>query len=349
MAKKKTSNLKLIVLSVLALIAIFGAIFGYHFYTYIYAPNVKLNKDTVVLTIRSESNYQNVLNQLQEEHIIKNAESFDWVAQRKNYPNKVKAGKYHIQNGWSNVQLVDLLRSGAQTPIQVTFNNIKRLEQLAQIISKQIEPDSTALMNAFLNVDLLDKYGFTKQTVGAIFIPNTYEMYWNISAEQFVTRMQNEFDHFWDKSNKEKAAHIKLTPVEVTTLASIVEAETKKRDEMPKVAGLYLNRLFMGMKLQSDPTVVFALNKPNVHRVYLDDLKIDSPYNTYKHVGLPPGPIGFPSKQALNAVLNYHKSKYIYMCAKPDYSGYHNFASNYNQHLRNRKKYTAFLRAEGIR
>lgn len=161
--------------------------------------------------------------------------------------------------------------------------------------------------------------------------------------------MQQEFHHFWSVDNKKKAKELGLTPVKVSTLASIVEAETKKSDEMPKVAGLYLNRLTIGMRLQSDPTVVFALNKPGIHRVYYADLKIESPYNTYIHTGLPPGPIGFPSTTALNAVLNQYKSSYIYMCAKPDYSGYHNFANSYSKHQKNAAVYRAFLKKEGIR
>ena len=245
--------------------------------------------------------------------------------------------------------MVDLLRSGDQDAVKVTFHNISRLSQLAALVSKQIEADSAQLMAAFYNPEFLKETGLKKNTVQAIFIPNTYELYWNTSGDQFVTRMLQESRHFWNVSNKEKAKKLKLSRVEVSTLASIVEAETKKSDEMPKVAGLYLNRLTIGMRLQSDPTVVFALNKPGIHRVYYADLKIESPYNTYIHTGLPPGPIGFPSTTALNAVLNQFESNYIYMCAKPDYSGYHNFANSYAKHQKNARIYRAFLKREGIR
>lgn len=347
--KKKSSSLKLIILSILGIGLIGGSMFGYHFYSYIKLANVKMDKDQAEFYIHSDWEYPRVAEELKTQGIINNKESFEWVAQQKNYPNKVKPGRYIIQNKISNTELIDQLRSGKQTPIKVTFHNISRLTQLAALVSKQIESDSTELITAFLDPDFMKENGLKKETVQAIFIPNTYELYWNTSGTQFVKRMQQEFHHFWSVDNKKKAKELGLTPVKVSTLASIVEAETKKSDEMPKVAGLYLNRLTIGMRLQSDPTVVFALNKPGIHRVYYADLKIESPYNTYIHTGLPPGPIGFPSTTALNAVLNQYKSSYIYMCAKPDYSGYHNFANSYSKHQKNAAVYRAFLKKEGIR
>lgn len=347
--KKKSSNIKVLLLAVLGVFLLSGAIFGYHFYSYIKLANVKMNQDEAVFFISSSWGYARVAEELKTQGIISNPESFDWVAQKKNYPNKIKPGKYIIKNGWSNEELVDILRSGKQSPIKLTFHNISHISQLAAKVADQIEADSTALMNAFFDAKWLTKNGFTKQTVPAIFIPNTYEMYWNTSATQFVSRMQKEFEHFWSVENKKLAKNMGLNPFEISTLASIVEAETKKKDEMPKVAGLYVNRLTIGMRLQSDPTVVFALNKPGIQRVYYEDLKIKSPYNTYIHSGLPPGPIGFPSTTALKAVLNCYKSNYLYMCAKPDYSGYHNFASSYSKHTRNAQIYRAFLKKEGIR
>lgn len=347
--KKKKNSVLRIVLGVILSGIVLGLIFGYHYYSYIFKSNVKLEEDQVVVYIHSDWTYDDVLSELQEKSILRNVESFEWVAERKSYPDLVKPGKYTIQDGLNNNELVNLLRSGNQTPVKITFHNISRLSQLAGIVSKQIEADSMELMDAFLNPDWMQRKGLKKETVQAIFIPNTYEVYWSLSGEEFTQRMYQEFQHFWTADNKAVAKEMGLTPVEVTTLASIVEAETKKKDEMPKVAGLYLNRLTIGMRLQSDPTVVFAKNKPNVHRVYYDDLKIESPYNTYIHTGLPPGPIGFPSKAALNAVLKHDKNNYIYMCAKPDYSGYHNFAATYKEHQRNAKKYRNFLRREGIR
>ncbi len=347
--RKKYSNLKWILLSVLFVLLVAGALFGYHFYSYIYGRNVKLETETTDFYIQTGWDFEKVTEALQEKNIIKNEQSFIWVATRKNYTNKVRSGKYTIRNHWSNSELIDLLRAGKQTPVKVTFHNISRLTQLAGLVSEQIEADSTKLISAFLDENWMRDHKLNSQTMQAIFIPNTYEVYWNITAEQFVKRMYQEYQHFWSVANQNKAEAVGLTPLQVSTLASIVEAETKKRDEMPKVAGLYINRLAIGMRLQSDPTVVFALNRPGIHRVYFDDLKIQSPYNTYIHSGLPPGPIGFPGTSALNAVLNPFKSNYIYMCAKPDYSGYHNFASSYSAHQRNAATYRAFLRKEGIR
>ncbi|MFT5878785.1 MAG: UPF0755 protein [Dokdonia sp.] len=349
MAKKK-SNIKLILGSILSMALIVGLLFGYHFYRYIYASNVKMETDQKIFVIESDWTYEKVARSLLENRIISNAESFDWVAKKKRYTTHVKSGRFQIQNGWSNTELINHIRlAGNSSPVKVTFHTISRLSQLAAIVGNQIEADSAELMEAFLDSDWMSRYGVTKQTAQAIFIPNTYELYWNTSGRQFTKRMTQEFDHFWTVERKEKAKTLNLSPIEVSILASIVEAETKKNDEMPKVAGLYLNRLKIGMRLQSDPTVVFALNKPGIHRVYFADLKIESPYNTYIYKGLPPGPIGFPSTKALNAVLDSFESKYIYMCAKPDYSGYHNFANSYNQHLRYAAKYRAFLKRQGIR
>jgi UPF0755 protein len=351
MAKKKSksSSIKLILISILGLGVLSSLLFGYHYYSYIRLGNVDLPKESTVFFIPTGSDFTQVSNELKKQNIIHNQESFNWVAEKKNYPNKIKSGKYTIQNGWSNEELINHLRSGNQTPVKITFHNISRLTQLASIVSKQIEADSTELIQAFLSSQWMKENGLNKKTVQSIFIPNTYELYWNTDGSQFVHRMHQEYLHFWSIDKKKKAKDLGLTPVEISTLASIVEAETKKSDEMPKVAGLYLNRLTIGMRLQSDPTVVFAINKPNVHRVYYADLKINSPYNTYIHTGLPPGPIGFPSTKALNAVLDRDQNSYIYMCAKPDYSGYHNFAKSFSQHQKNATKYRAFLKREGIR
>lgn len=348
--KKRSSNIKLIALSVLGMTTLVVAIFGYHFYSYIYMRNVKMDVDNIEFHIRSNWNFEDVSNSLKEKGIIKNQESFEYVAGLKGYDTNVKPGKFLIQNKWSNSELINHIRlSGNQIPVKVTFHNISHLPQLASVVAKEIEADSTEIIHAILDKAWMETHGFTKETIQAIFIPNTYEIYWSTTGVQFVSRMYKEYQHFWNVENQKKAEAIGLTPVEISTLASIVEAETKKGDEMPKVAGLYLNRITIGMRLQSDPTVVFAKNKPGVHRVYYEDLKIESPYNTYIHTGLPPGPIGFPSTKALNAVLNYTKSNFLYMCAKPDYSGYHNFASTYNKHQQYAAKYRAFLRKEGIR
>lgn len=352
MAKKskRKSSLKSILLISGLLIAIAGALFGYHYISYIKLRNVDIETDSVIFVIPTGSDFEFVSNSLIEQGIIKNQESFEWLAGVKGYDENVKPGRFKIQNKWSNSDLINHIRlAGNSVPVRVTFHNIKHLSQLAGLISKQIEADSTQLMEAFINPEWLKDKGLSIETAQAIFIPNTYELYWNTSATQFTHRMYQEFERFWTIERKELAKQIDLTPIEVCTLASIVEAETKKVDEMPTVAGLYLNRLKIGMRLQSDPTAIFGSSRKNIQRVLNADIEKDTPYNTYKHAGLPPGPIGFPSTKALSAVINYKKSNYLYMCAKPDYSGYHNFAKSYSQHKKYAAEYHRFLRREGIR
>lgn len=325
-------------------------LFAYRFFNYTYTKNVVMDTEHRVLLISSGIDFNTLSDDLSSQGFIQNQASFEWVAGFKNYKNNIKPGRFTIQNGWNNNQLINHIRLTSNSiPVHVTFNNISRITQLASVISTQIEADSSELMLAFLDTLWMKENGVNPQTLSSIFIPNTYEFYWNSSGKQFATRMGNEFKQYWNKVRRAKADSIGLTPIEVSTLASIIESETKQIDELPKVAGLYLNRLKRGMRLQSDPTVVFALNDPQTQRVYLADLKIESPYNTYIHRGLPPGPIRFPSIHALDAVLNSFPSKYVYMCAKPDYSGRHNFAISYRQHQRNAAIYHSFLRRKGIR
>lgn len=342
--------MKKILLALCTLLIMLGGFKAYDYYKIIKVSNVDLgSKKDVYFYIPSGSNFDSVSNKLVSEKIILDVESFKWVADKKKYTKNIKPGKYLLRNGMNNNDLVNLLRSGKQIPVKVTFNQISTVKQLSGIVGQQIEADSTEIINLLSDHQFISKYGFNHNTITALFIPNTYEFYWNTSGEEFVQRMAKEFKKFWTAERLKKAKKIGLSQSEVATLAAIVEAETKKRDEMPKVAGLYLNRLKKGIKLQADPTVKFATGDPTKKRIYKKDLKIESPYNTYLHKGLPPGPIACPSITALKAVLNYTPHKYIYMCAKPDYSGYHNFASNYAQHLVNRAKYIRFLRKEGIR
>lgn len=338
-------------LAAILLLVVVGMGLAYYIYTSVQSPNVQLpnNKETVDLYIYPGESYNAVKRVLINEGWLKDTLTFEWVAKKKNYHNLVKPGRYLIRNGMSNNDLINMLRAGEQTPVNVTFNNISTLQQLAGNIAHQIEPDSVALLKAITNEMRIRDYGFNLQTAGAMYIPDTYEFYWTTDADKFVEKMHRAYLQFWNDDRKAKVKKLNLTPIEVVTLASIVEAETKHADEMPIVAGLYVNRLRKGMRLQSDPTVKFALNEPDRKRIYKADLNIESPYNTYIYTGLPPGPIGFPSKTAIDAVLNYKTHKHLYMCAQPNYSGYHNFANSYNQHLANRNKYTRFLRKEGIR
>jgi UPF0755 protein len=226
-----------------------------------------------------------------------------------------------------------------QTPLNVTFNNVRTKEDLAGKVSKYLVADSLSILNLFSNESLIQKYGFTTETFRTMFIPDTYEFYWTTSAEEFAERMKSEYDKFWNAERRKKAEEINLTPAEITTLASIVQAETAKKEEQNRIAGLYMNRLKNGQLLQADPTVKYAVGDFSLKRILNVHLHIDSPYNTYKNAGLPPGPINFPETTAIDAVLNFERHNYLYMCAKEDFSGYHNFAVTLDEHNRNAAKY----------
>lgn len=323
-----------------------GAV-GYNYYQKIYGSSIESETD-VVLYIPSNWDYTQLLEALEDSTWIKDVQDFDWVANRKNYPSLLKSGKYLIKSGWSNAQFVDLLRSGEQQPIKVTFNNQRTLAQLAGKLSKKLEPDSVAFLKHFSNPELISHYGFSEATFPALFVPNTYEFYWNTSPEKFVERMATEFKQFWNDDRKAKATKLGLTQSEVVTLASIVEEETKMNDEKPRVAGVYLNRLRKNMPLQADPTLIFGIGDFSIRRVLNVHKKIDSPYNTYMYKGLPPGPIRIPEISSVDAVLNPQYHNYLYFCAKEDFSGYHNFAVNYRDHLNNARRYQQALNSRKI-
>jgi UPF0755 protein len=233
--------------------------------------------------------------------------------------------------------------------VGVTFNNLRTREDLAGKISRYLQTDSLSIINLFYNEALIQRFGFTPQTFKAMFIPNTYEFYWTTNALGFAERMKSEYDRFWNKQRLEKAHFAGLNQVEVIILASIVQAETAKTDELSRVAGLYINRLKRGQLLQADPTVKYALGNFGLKRILNVHLEVESPYNTYKYAGLPPGPINFPEISTIDAVLNYEHHDYLYMCAKEDFSGYHNFAKTLNQHNLNALKYQKALNENGIR
>lgn len=262
--------------------------------------------------------------------------------------SKIKSGKYQINSEESNIDLIRRFRNGEQTPVKITFNNIRTKEQLAARVSSQLMFDSIAILHLLNNNDFLSQYHFNSQTVISLFLPDTYELFWNTSAENFMKRMHREYKAFWSNSNMEKAKKMGLTPIEVATLASIVEEESNSSIEKPIIAGLYYNRLKRNMLLQSDPTVKYAVGDFGITRVLFKHLQIDSPYNTYKYAGLPPGPIRIPSKQGINAVLNMKKHNYLYMCAKETLNGEHNFAATYLQHQRNAVRYQQALNQRKI-
>ena len=344
MAKKnKNKILKLILLTILILLLIGGYKF-YDYYKIIYKPNVELNTPDKYFYIYSNYNYNDVKKSLIKNHIIIDENSFDWVAGKKHYKQNIKPGRYLIKNNISNNKLINLLRSGEQKPVKVTFNNVRTLEQLAGKVSKYLECDSSQIIDLLKNPETINKYGFNKYTMISMFIPNTYEFYWNTSATDFLKRMAKEYKKFWTDERKQKATKINFSQSQVSTLASIVEQETRKNDEKPIVAGVYINRIHKGIPLQADPTVIYAAGDFTIKRVLKKHLKIKSPYNTYINKGLPPGPICIPSISSINAVLNYKKHNYIYFCAKEDFSGYHNFARTLAEHNANARKYQQKLR-----
>lgn len=309
-------------------------------YLYISKPIIKTadGKD-VSLYIPSTADYQYVKNELESLNVLESKKAFDWLAKKMHYDETVHPGRYILTNGMSNRQLINMLRMGYQTPVKVVFNNIRTLEQLAGRISDQIEADSASIINEIKKSDDID---------ATTFIPNTYEFYWNTDADDFVEKMVAEHKRFWNATRLQKAQDLNLTPRQVSILASIIDKETTKTSEMPRIAGVYLNRLSKCWPLQADPTLVFALGDYNIRRVLDVHKNIDSPYNTYKYAGLPPGPICIPSIAAIDAVLNAEKHKYFYFCAKDDLSGYHVFAKNIEEHNKNADKYRRALNKNKI-
>lgn len=343
--------LKKTIISILLIGAVVGGYMAYNMYQKVYQPNVTLeNTSDKYFYIYSNYQFSDVVHDLYEKGYIVNRESFEWVAEQKaNFKNNVKPGRYLLKDGMSNNELVNLLRSGEQEPVKVTFNNVRTKAQLAGKLTKNLECDSAEVYDLLDDKEFVSKYGFNRITILTLFLPNSYEFYWNTSAEELIQRMAEEYKKFWTEDRKAKAKKLNLTQSEVAILASIVQAEQSVHsDERAKVAGLYINRLRQGMLLQSDPTIIYGIGDFSIRRVLNKHKTHNSPYNTYMHRGLPPGPINLPSIKSLDAVLNYEQHDYIYMCAKEDFSGYHNFAKTYNQHLVYARKYQAELNKRKI-
>lgn len=309
---------------------------AYQLYGYIFNENVKSD---YVLLISDEDTFETIFDRLEKDKVLMNYKAFKWVAKKKKYEDFIRPGRYQLKKDMNTNELVNMLRSGAQQPVDITFNNVRFKEDLAGKVSKYIQADSLSLLALFSDVTQIEAWGFTPENYRAMYIPNTYEMYWTTSAEEFARRMNEEYQRFWNEDRKKKAALIGLTPEEISILASIVQSETIKKDELKRVAGLYVNRLKRGILLQADPTVKYAVGNFSLRRVLNKHLEIESPYNTYKYAGLPPGPICFPAINSIDAVLDYEQHKFVYMCSKEDFSGYHNFAKTLRQHNRNAKRY----------
>lgn len=330
----------------LLVILIGGVCFGVYRMTW--APNFGV-KETTYIYIDGDKDFEALCRQLTDSALCTRISSFKRLAGLLHYPDNMKTGRYAVMPGMSNIRLLDDLRRGHQVAARLTFNNIRSKEDLAERLGSQLMLRGEDVLRLLGDSVFCASLGFTPETITTMFIPDTYEVYWNIPAEKLMQRMKKEYDSFWNSARREKAAKIGLTPIEVSVLASIVEEETAVADEYPVVAGLYLNRLRRGIPLQADPTVKFAVGDITLQRVLFEHLEIDSPYNTYKHTGLPPGALRIPSVKGIDGVLSPMEHRYLYMCAKEDFSGRHNFSVTLAEHNRNASRYRAELDRRKIR
>ncbi|QNN44297.1 endolytic transglycosylase MltG [Pedobacter roseus] len=344
--KKTMSTGKKAAIVIALIVILIAGYFALNIYRLYFAPNVTENQK--YLYIKTGSSYDDLLAEIKKKDLVKSIGTFTAAAGKMSLATSVKPGRYRLKKGMTNRTLINLIKAGNQDPVKLKFQNIRKKENFAAYLASNLEADSLSFIHVLDSTALISKYGFNQDNVYAMFIPNTYEMYWNVSPVDFFERMHKEYDKFWNADRKQKAASLNLTPAQVYTLASIVDGEALYDKEMPIIAGLYLNRLNKGILLQADPTVIFANNDFTVKRVTGKLLQVQSLYNTYKYAGLPPGPIMMPSINAIDAVLNRDKNNYIYMCAKEDFSGYHNFAETKAEHEINAKKYREALNKRNI-
>ncbi|SHI53844.1 UPF0755 protein [Mesonia phycicola] len=340
------------ILVIISLLGIVGlGVFSYFVYNSIFTANTNFSSDTQEVFVPTNAEYAEVIEQLKP--LVKDISSFDAIARKKGYANNLKPGRFILKKGMNNNEIVNTLRSNNQ-PVAVVFNNQERIENLAGRIAMQIEADSISLLEVMQDSTFLAENNFKAETALAMYIPNQYQLYWNTSAETFRNRMLKEYQRFWNEDRMAKANKINLTPNQVYTLAAVVQKETAKVDERKRVAGVYMNRYNRGIKLDADPTVIYAVKKKNnnfdtvIKRVLYKDLETDSPYNTYKYAGLPPGPIAMPDISAIDAVLNYENHDYYYFVANPENPGYHKFAKTLRQHNNNRQAYVRWINKMGI-
>ncbi|AFL81832.1 hypothetical protein Aeqsu_2372 [Aequorivita sublithincola DSM 14238] len=340
---------------ILLIIVLLGAVgmgaFAWYVYNTAFSGNTAFNNNEAHVYIPSNASIDAVVAEL--EPLLKDTETFYAVANQKKYTSNLKPGHFIITKGMTNNDIINTLRS-RNIPIDIKFNNQERLEDLAGHISKQIEADSTSLIKAMRDPEFLKEVGLDEETALSLYIPNTYEFYWNSSAETFRNRMKTEYERFWNESRTKKAKNLNLTKEQIMSLAAIVQKETAKVDERSRVAGVYINRLKVGMLLQADPTVIYALKRESgdynqiIKRVLYVDLELDSPYNTYKYAGVPPGPITMPDISSIDAVLNPEKHDYYYFVADVTNFGYHKFAKNLAQHNSNKVEYVRWVNSQGL-
>lgn len=345
---KKKQGKRNIIIGIIVFLVILLAGTAFWGYRLAWAPNFR-PKETMYIYIGRDKSFDDLCRQLTDSAGCVRIGTFKQLAGVLKYPGNMRTGRYAVEPGMNNLDLLNDLRRGHQVATRLTFNNIRFKDDLAERLDEQLMLDKDEIFSLLNDSAYCDSLGFTTETINAMFIPNTYEVYWNIPAEKLMQRMKREYKAFWTDKRLEKAKAIGLTPVQVGILASIVEEETAATDEYPIVAGLYLNRLHRGILLQADPTVKFAVGDFTLQRILFEHLEIDSPYNTYKYAGLPPGPLRIPTIKGMDSVLNYMKHNYLYMCAKEDFSGRHNFAATLAEHNRNANRYRAELNRRNIR
>lgn len=336
-----------IILIVSIVTLVLAGIGGYAFLQ-LYSSNTSFSEDSRVLLLPQKGTVEDLAEGLKSANIIESKSSFLWSCKIKRFDSFKKPGRYLIEKGASNQEIINMIRIGSQTPVNIRFGAEKSLEELAGTLGSVLMYDSSAFSNAFANAILQNTYGVNADLFPCLFMADTYEEFWTVTPDDFIQRMKKKVDQFWTPENKKLAADLGLSVHEATILASIVKGETGKMDEAPKIAGLYLNRLRINMPLQADPTALFGAGARNVDRV-TNEIAVESRYNTYDFVGLPPGPIAFTEKNFLEAVLHPQKHEFLYMCAKPDLSGYHNFSKTYDQHRQFAAEYHRALDEKGIR
>ena len=329
-------------------------LFGIGYYYFLTPFSCK--KSTTYLYIDQDDNYDSLMTKLMPVASKHGYHAFCILSRHSKLTEKVRTGRYAIEPSTSTFTLFRHIKNGMQTPVSLTVPSVRTMEDMAGAISRKLLLDSTTIVNALKDEAVCRKYGYNTATIAALFIPNTYDVYWNITMDGLLERLQKENKNFWNVQRIDKATRLKLTPNEVVTLASIVDEETANNAEKPMIAGMYYNRLMLrnseypqGMPLQADPTIKFAWKNFALKRIYNSLLHIHSPYNTYVNPGLPPGPIRVPSIAGIDAVLNMVHHNYLYMCAKEDFSGTHNFASTYAEHMANAKRYATALNQRGIK
>lgn len=332
--KKRTFIWIGIIVIVLGIALFFGAL-----KVIFYTPNT----NSFLLIIHKNSTFEQVIDSLINDKGLNSLATFKIAAKVLKYDKNVQRGKYQIEKGETNYQVIKKLRKGQHYVVKFTFNNVRTLQQFVEKVDKKFLFSAIDLQKLLESESFLQQHNFTKETLPCLFIPDTYQIYYDIDAEEFVGKFIAFYKQFWNEKRLHFAKSISLTPIQVTTLASIVEEENHKEFEKPIIAGVYINRLKIGMRLQADPTVKFAVGDVTLNRILHKHLEIDSPYNTYKYVGLPPGPIRFPATSSIDAVLHYTVHNYLYMCAKEDFSGAHNFAVTLGEHERNASKYRSAL------